>query len=88
MAKRAGIPWDLILSAELSGHYKPAEEAYLRAVELLDVAPDRVMMVAAHEMDLEAASDAGLRTVYVHRPLNGAQTSLGRRTSPLVQRLR
>ena len=69
MAKRAGIPWDLILSAELSGHYKPAEEAYLRAVELLDVTPDEVMMVAAHEMDLEAASEVGLRTAYVHRPL-------------------
>ena len=69
MAKRAGIPWDLILSAELSGHYKPAAEAYLRAVELLDVEPHRVMMVAAHEMDLEAASEAGLRTAYVHRPL-------------------
>lgn len=69
MAKRAGIPWDLILSAELSGHYKPAEKAYLRAVDLLDVAPNRVMMVAAHEMDLAAASKAGLRTAYVHRPL-------------------
>ena len=68
MAKRAGIPWDLILSAELSGHYKPAAEAYLRAVGLLDVPPDRVVMVAAHEMDLEVASEAGLRTAYVHRP--------------------
>jgi 2-haloacid dehalogenase len=68
MAKRAGIPWDLILSAELSGHYKPDEEAYLTAVDLLDVAPDRVAMVAAHERDLEASREAGLRTAYVHRP--------------------
>jgi 2-haloacid dehalogenase len=68
MAKRAGIPWDLILSAELSGHYKPGEEAYLTAVDLLDVAPDRVAMVAAHERDLEASREAGLRTAYVHRP--------------------
>jgi 2-haloacid dehalogenase len=68
MAKRARIPWDLILSAELSGHYKPDEEAYLTAVDLLDLAPDRVMMVAAHEMDLDAAGDAGLHTAYVHRP--------------------
>jgi 2-haloacid dehalogenase len=68
MAKRAGIPWDLILSAELSGHYKPDEEAYLTAVDLLDVAPGRVAMVAAHERDLEASREAGLRTAYVHRP--------------------
>jgi len=68
MAKRAGIPWDLILSAELSGHYKPDEEAYLTAVDLLDADPEDVMMVAAHEMDLDASREAGLRTAYVHRP--------------------
>ena len=68
MAKRAGIPWDLILSAELSGHYKPDEEVYLRAVDLLDLDADEVMMVAAHERDLDASRDAGLHTAYVHRP--------------------
>ena len=69
MAKRAGIPWDLILSAELSRHYKPDEEAYLTAVDLLDLQPEDVMMVAAHEGDLEASREAGLRTAYIHRPL-------------------
>ena len=68
MAKRAGIPWDLILSAELSGHYKPDEAAYLTAVDLLDLEPDEVLMVAAHERDLDAAREAGLHTAYVHRP--------------------
>ena len=68
MAKRAGIPWDLILSAELSGHYKPDEEAYLTAVDLLDLDPEEVMMVAAHETDLDASREAGLHTAYVHRP--------------------
>ncbi|MEF8843215.1 MAG: haloacid dehalogenase type II [Haloarculaceae archaeon] len=70
MAKRAGIPWDLILSAELSRHYKPDEEAYLTPVELLDLEPDEVMMVAAHEDDLDASRDAGLHTAYVHRPMD------------------
>jgi 2-haloacid dehalogenase len=69
MAKRAGIPWDLILSAELSGHYKPDEEAYLTAVDYLDLQPAEVMMVAAHERDLEATREVGLRTAYIHRPL-------------------
>ncbi|MEM4782505.1 MAG: haloacid dehalogenase type II [Halalkalicoccus sp.] len=69
MAKRTGIPWDMILSAELSGHYKPDEEAYLTAVDLLDCRPEEVMMVAAHERDLEASREVGLRTAYVHRPL-------------------
>jgi len=69
MAKRAGIPWDLVLSAELAGHYKPDEEVYLTAVDLLDLDPGDVMMVAAHESDLDASRDAGLHTAYVHRPL-------------------
>jgi 2-haloacid dehalogenase len=37
MAKHAGIPWDLILSAELARHYKPDREAYLTAVSLLEL---------------------------------------------------
>jgi len=68
MAKRAGLPWDVILSAELSGHYKPDAEVYETAVDFLDVDPDSVVMVACHEIDLDAAADAGLRTAYVHRP--------------------
>lgn len=68
IAKRAGIPWDLILSSELSGHYKPDEEVYLTAVDLLDFDADEVMMVAAHEYDLEASRDLGLHTAYIHRP--------------------
>ncbi len=69
MARRAGLPWDLILSAELVRHYKPDPETYLMAPELLDLRPDQVMMVAAHVDDLRAARDNGLRTAYVPRPL-------------------
>ena len=68
MAKRARLPWDLILSAELAGHYKPDEEAYSTAVDLLDLDPEQVMMVAAHERDLDASGELGLGTAYVHRP--------------------
>lgn len=68
MAKNAGLPWDLILSAELAKHYKPDREAYLTAVDLLGLRPDQVMMVAAHIKDLEAARSFGLKTGFVHRP--------------------
>jgi len=68
MAKRAGLPWDVILSAELSGHYKTEPEVYETAVDLLDVEADRVVMVACHERDLDAAAGVGMRTAYVHRP--------------------
>jgi len=69
MAKNGGLPWDAILSAELSGHYKPDPEAYLKAADLLSLKPEQVMMVAAHPGDLRAAARTGLRTAYVIRPL-------------------
>jgi 2-haloacid dehalogenase len=68
MAKSAGLPWDLILSAELARHYKPDREVYLSAVELLSVQPEEVMLAAAHRSDLEAARSCGLRTGFIHRP--------------------
>jgi 2-haloacid dehalogenase len=69
MAKSAGLPWDLILSAELVKHYKPDPETYLMAPNLLDLRPDEVMLVAAHPSDLRAAQTHGLQTAYVLRPL-------------------
>lgn len=67
MAKHAGLPWDLILSAELAKHYKPDREAYLTAVSLLELKPEEVMMCAAHSIDLIAARDCGLRTAFIRR---------------------
>jgi 2-haloacid dehalogenase len=69
MAKKAGLPWDLILSAELVRHYKPDPETYLMASDLLGLTPEHVMMVAAHPSDLRAARKSGLRTAYVPRPM-------------------
>jgi len=68
MAKNAGLPWDLILSAELGRHYKPDRETYLTAVELLSLKPEETMMTAAHRGDLQAARSFGLRTGFIHRP--------------------
>ncbi|HEY3633817.1 MAG TPA: haloacid dehalogenase type II [Caldimonas sp.] len=69
MAKRAGLPWDCVLSAELVRRYKPDLEVYRMAARLLGFAPHEVALVAAHPSDLDAARDAGLRTAYVARPL-------------------
>ena len=68
MAKFAGLPWDLILSAELFEHYKPDPESYLGAARVLCLAPGEVMMVAAHNHDLRAAQKLGLKTAFVARP--------------------
>jgi 2-haloacid dehalogenase len=74
MAKRAGLPWDLVLSAELVRHYKPDPRTYRSAFELLGLRPDQVMMVAAHLEDLAAARACGLRAGYVRRPLEWGPT--------------
>jgi 2-haloacid dehalogenase len=68
MAKHAGLPWDLILSAELARHYKPDPEVYLTAVNLLELKPEEVMMCAAHSVDLVAARSCGMRSGFIHRP--------------------
>ena len=68
LAKHSGLPWDVILGAELVNHYKPDREVYQSAADILDLKPADVMMVAAHLGDLRAAKQVGLRTAFVVRP--------------------
>jgi 2-haloacid dehalogenase len=68
MAKHAGLPWDVILGAETACAYKPLPQAYLASAALLNLEPHQVMLVAAHNGDLAAASAVGLRTGFVARP--------------------
>ena len=68
MAKAAGLPWDAVLSAELFQRYKPDPAVYLGAARLLGLAPEQLMMVAAHPYDLAAAQALGLKTAYIPRP--------------------
>jgi 2-haloacid dehalogenase len=68
LVKAASLPFDCILSAELARTYKPDARVYHTAASLLDVEPSRVLMVAAHQWDLDGAAAAGLRTAFVERP--------------------
>ncbi len=68
MARGAGLPWDVILGAEVFGHYKPDPETYLGACRLLSLEPGQVMLCAAHNNDLAAAQKLGLRTAFIPRP--------------------
>lgn len=68
MAKRAGLPWDMVFATELFRHYKPDPETYLGATALLGLPPEAVMMAAAHNADLRAARALGLRTCFIPRP--------------------
>ena len=68
LSKNADLRWDCILSSELAGHYKPDPEVYLTAANLLGLSPEHIMMVAAHNSDLIAASAVGYKTAFVYRP--------------------
>jgi 2-haloacid dehalogenase len=68
LARHAGLPWDAILSTEITKSYKPQPQAYLGACALLDLPPSAVMMCAAHNDDLRAARAQGLKTAFFARP--------------------
>ena len=76
MAKRAGLPWDCILSAEVFRVYKPDPATYLGVAQTFDVTPEEVMLVAAHQDDLDAARACGLATAYIERPLEFGPTQV------------
>ena len=68
LAKYGGLPWDMVLGAELARHYKPCPDTYKKSVEFLRLQPAECAMVAAHNSDLAAAAKCGLKTAFVPRP--------------------
>src|SRR5437879_10502061 len=67
MAKRAGLPWDAILGAEVARHYKPQPAAYLTTAELLGLVPAQCVLGAGPNGDLAAAAALGFRAAFVPR---------------------
>jgi 2-haloacid dehalogenase len=63
MARRAGLPWDAILGAEIAQAYKPAAHCYQATAAALDLAPGELCLVAAHHGDLAAGRAAGLMRI-------------------------
>ncbi len=67
MAKRAGLPWDVILGADVSRAYKRHPQAYLATAEVLGIEAGELMLDAAHNDDLAAARSCGLASGFVAR---------------------
>ena len=68
LAKFGNLPWDCIVGAEIARIYKPHPQSYLRSVAALGLQPGEVVMVAAHNDDLVAARENGLKTAFIPRP--------------------
>ena len=73
LARFGNLPWDVTFGADLFRTYKPDPKLYLGAARYLDLAPENILLVAAHNEDLEAAAKLGLRTCFVHRPTEDAE---------------
>ena len=68
LARSAGLPWDAVVGADIARAYKPQAAVYRASAAALGLAPEAVMMVAAHNSDLAAARAAGLAAAFVARP--------------------
>ena len=56
----ANLPFDRLLSAETVQRYKPNQAVYDMAIASLGVSASEILMVAAHNYDLNAAQAAGV----------------------------
>ena len=66
---RAGLEpeFEQILTVEDAPLWKPARAAYEHAVHACGVAPDELLLVAAHPWDIDGAARAGLQTAFLNR---------------------
>ena len=71
-AKHSGLPWDLILGADIFRNYKPAPRLYEDALALIGSPAAHVIMVAAHNYDLQGAKGSGMQTAFIHRETEDA----------------
>ena len=68
LARRNDFRWDAILGADLAKSFKPTPAVYLAAVDAFNLEPTQCMMCAAHNYDLKAAAEIGIRTAFIARP--------------------
>ena len=69
----AGLRWTLVLSADLVRTFKPAAAMYGLPPAHLQLSTDRMLFVAAHPWDLDAAATRGYRTALIRRPGTSAE---------------
>ena len=69
ICKHGGLPFDAILTAENAEVYKPHPRCYQTAIRLMGMAdtPERCMLTACHNYDLEAARSHGMQTAFLPR---------------------
>lgn len=66
-AAQLNIEWDVIVTAEEAGAYKPDPRPYRMALAQLDLQPEKVLFVAGSGYDLFGTHRIGLRTYWHNR---------------------
>jgi 2-haloalkanoic acid dehalogenase type II len=66
-AAKLGVPFDVIVTSERAGYYKPRPEPYRLALTELDLDPKEVLFVAGSGFDLIGTSKVGLDTYWHNR---------------------
>jgi 2-haloalkanoic acid dehalogenase type II len=89
-AARIGVPFDVVVTAESAGAYKPRREPYQRAIAELGLPAGRVLFVAGSRYDIAGAMAAGMPVWWHNRigmPRGGAADPVAEHDSlsPLPQ---
>ncbi|VTU32314.1 HAD family hydrolase [Variovorax sp. PBL-E5] len=66
-AARLGIDWDVVVSSEEAGFYKPDPRPYRLALDRLGLAPRDAAFVAGSGYDMFGTASVGLRTYWHNR---------------------
>lgn len=66
-ADRLGVPFDVVITSEKAGFYKPDPAPYRLAFEALDIAPANAVFVAGSAYDLFGTQKVGLPTIWHNR---------------------
>jgi 2-haloacid dehalogenase len=59
-ASLIGVPFDVMVTAQSAGAYKPQPEPYRRALDALALPPGRVLFVAGSPYDIPGADGVGM----------------------------
>ena len=62
-----GVQWEVVVTAEGAGYYKPDPRPYGLALEQLGLPPERVLFVAGSAYDLFGTAAVGLDTLWHNR---------------------
>jgi 2-haloalkanoic acid dehalogenase type II len=80
-AARVGVHFDMVVTAEAAGAYKPRPEPYKLALDRLGIEPSRALFVAGSPGDITGAGGIGMR-VWWH---NRLKLPLGEHQGPLAE---